>query len=221
MHAPAQWLPLAPLHTDDGPLTFAARSHLDNCTYFECELPCDTVDGCYEIETVDRLSPGDATLHAGRTFHFSHPNSGSRCGARTSCLPLHRCGRAPCWLRFYLCDARSYRAICDSVRPVLAIGYVRDGLRLRSKQALTKAMLQNDQQSWERWLDGSRDAKPGQRARTPFLPLVGQLLQQQGEGGAQPPPPPLAAAPATATAAGAGAGAEGAGTATAQSSEDL
>lgn len=107
------------------------------------------------------------------------------------------------------------------MRPVLAIGYVRDGLRLRSKQALTKAMLQNDQQSWERWLDGSRDAKPGQRARTPFLPLVGQLLQQQGEGGAQPPPPPLAAAPASATAADAGAGAEGAGTATAQSSEDL
>ena len=69
------WLPLASVRAKDGALMFAKGSHKDNCTYFACELPCETVSDCYETQTIGDLEPGDATLHTGRTFHFSHPNT--------------------------------------------------------------------------------------------------------------------------------------------------
>ena len=52
--------------------------------------------------------PGDATLHTGRTFHFSHPNTDTE-------------GRT---------------------RPAIAIGFVADGIKLRTQEGLQGEMLQ-------------------------------------------------------------------------------
>ena len=62
------WLPLAPVRAATGALMFAKGSHKDDCTYFACELPCETVGECYETETIDDLEPGDARGATDRGF---------------------------------------------------------------------------------------------------------------------------------------------------------
>jgi len=68
------WLALDEVSPETGALRFASKSHADHCTYFDCHLPCETVDGCYNVSAARRLRAGDATLHTGHTFHFSLPN---------------------------------------------------------------------------------------------------------------------------------------------------
>ena len=66
------WIPLSANATtrEMGTLEYAAKSHEDNCTYFDCDLPCDAVQDCYEVTAAAPLAVGDATLHTGRTFHY-------------------------------------------------------------------------------------------------------------------------------------------------------
>ena len=60
------WLALSDIDRDMGSLEYAAASHKDACTYFECELPCDTVSDCYDVRTAAPLAAGDATANIGR-----------------------------------------------------------------------------------------------------------------------------------------------------------
>ena len=69
------WISLADLSEESGGLTYATASHQDACTFWECELPCESVDGCYTLHTADDLRMGDATLHTGATFHYSGANT--------------------------------------------------------------------------------------------------------------------------------------------------
>ena len=119
---------IPPLKNDDSGVT--------RCTFWDCELPCETVDECYILHTADDLRTGDASFHTGTTFHYS--------GANTS----------------------------PHARPALALAFIESGAQIKSEKDLHEGMLQNDRQSWERWLDGSDKAQPGGHVDSPFVPVT-------------------------------------------------
>ena len=50
------WISLSDLTEESGGLTYGLGSHKDECTFWECELPCETVDGGSQSDaTLDLL----------------------------------------------------------------------------------------------------------------------------------------------------------------------